>query len=683
VNGWFSQVMSTLLAFAASSPAQIHIDRANPPQSTIEIRADQPIGSVSRRIFGSFLEPIGNSINGGLSAEILQNPSLEDGLWSASKVIAMVRDQPALAEATDLGLPLPWEPFNPQQGRRYQPHWGTALNSWRSLEIMGLPGESVGIKQTVYLPVQRTLRYKGSLYAKHLSGGTEIVLSVNRLNSLTPLTTANINATAPEWKKYEFTLSLPSGSLRRLEPADFAITVHSDERVEIDEISLQPEDAIDGLDPDEVSMAKAMHVSILRFGGNFTSAYNWRDGIGPQDKRISILNAPWGIPEYNTFGTDEFLQFCRLIGAQPQVALNLGTGTPAEAAAWVRYIKDHYPGKVVWELGNELYGKWQAGYPSLQELPQRTTAFSEAVRKVDPDAELIATGQTPWDNFRLFNSAELSTPAGTFHYLSTHFIRNTNAVLLQNPSPDFLAISAFALPIALGRTLEQMQAHINEFPNFAKKTHLALTEWLFTSRGPAPRSDNDLAPSFMNMGGAVMAAGIFNMLMRHSDIVPIANMTGIMEFAGIWKKRSQVFGTPAYYAFRMYSNADTDHLVNVETNTGSYSVHNGTVGVPEISNVPYLDAVATLNANGSQLTLFCINRSLTEALDTKIQLHGFDATPLAHVEVLKAQSIYEMNDEIDPQHILPVPLTLTVRSSQASYEFPPASVTVVTFHRRS
>ncbi|MFZ0661435.1 MAG: hypothetical protein WAM66_01985 [Acidobacteriaceae bacterium] len=68
------------------------------------------------------------------------------------------------------------------------------------------------------------------------------------------------------------------------------------------------------------------------FGGNFTSGYNWRHGIGPRDKRVSMMNLGWSIPEYTIFGTDEFLHFCSLIGVEPQFALNFGGGTPQEAA---------------------------------------------------------------------------------------------------------------------------------------------------------------------------------------------------------------------------------------------------------------------------------------------------------------------------------------------------------------
>src|SRR5207253_8041946 len=83
-----------------------------------------------------------------------------------------------------------------------------------------------------------------------------------------------------------------------------------------------------------------------------------------------MLNISWGTPEYNTFGTDEFLRFCELIGARPQIALNLGSGTTEEAAGWVKYVNEHWDehtGGVLWELGNELWGTFQVGYPTRSE----------------------------------------------------------------------------------------------------------------------------------------------------------------------------------------------------------------------------------------------------------------------------------------------------------------------------
>src|SRR5580692_5882585 len=150
--------------------AQITEVRGNPATVTVHVGAE---GSerVPDSIFGSFLEPIGNSINNGVVAEILVNGSLESGLWNHSNLENMFRDQPELIESTNqTGIPLPWRPLNMAVGNRYELHVGDAANSWQSLEILGSPNQQTGIMQKVYLPVQRELTYRVSLYAKHLSG---------------------------------------------------------------------------------------------------------------------------------------------------------------------------------------------------------------------------------------------------------------------------------------------------------------------------------------------------------------------------------------------------------------------------------------------------------------------------------------------------------------------------------
>lgn len=295
--------------------AQISVQQPIPPIAIIQVDAAQFVGGqVPRSIFGSFLEPIGNSTYNGLWAEVLQNPSLESGLWNAGNVSRMLRDEPALTRASELGLPLPWEPLDNSQGNRYELRYGDAANSWRSLVILGVPNQPTGIQQKIYLPVHRTLEYKGSLYARHLSGSSGVAVSIRPHNSSEVLAAAKLNAASNQWTKYEFDFHLPEGKLHRLDPADFVVEVEGDSSMEVDQISLMPADALDGLDPDEVAMAKAMETPLVRFGGNFTSSYHWKNGIGERDKRVSMLNLAWGIPEYNTFGTDEFLHFCNLIG---------------------------------------------------------------------------------------------------------------------------------------------------------------------------------------------------------------------------------------------------------------------------------------------------------------------------------------------------------------------------------
>jgi alpha-L-arabinofuranosidase len=678
-----SSPRTTLLLASASlivcsCRAQITVVKPIPARATISIDAGKTAGApIPQTIFGSFLEPIGNSTYNGLWAELLVNPSLEENLWSAKNLETMVHDRPELMRASALGLPLPWEPLDPKQGNRYEPRWGNAANSWRSLVVMGVPGQPTGIRQQIYLPVQRELTYKGSFFARHLSGSSTLTISLRKRDSNAALASATIDATAEEWKEYDFQLQVPAGELHRLEPADLVVELSGDERVDLDQFSLLPADAIDGLDPDEVEMAKAMQTSLVRFGGNFTSGYHWRDGIGPHQKRVSMLNIAWGIPEYNTFGTDEFLHFCDLIGAEPQIALNLGSGTPQEAADWVRYVDEHWHqhNGLLWELGNELWGDWNVGWPTTDEIGGRTLAFSKAIRAVDPTARLIATGGDPeW--FSSWNAHQLSNPPGTFDYLSTHFVVTNTQTKLTHPSTDFMTQAAFALPVELGRKLRADQQQIDEHPAFAHRAHVAFTEWLFVG-------NRDGVPSFRNMGGAIDTAGFFNMLMRNSDVAPISDMTGIMEFAGIWKNRSQVYGAPGYYAFRMYSTAHPATPVEAVSDAGSYSVENGIERLPEIENVPYLDVTAALDQSKKKLIIFCVNRSLDVDIPADIAVRDFAAIAGAEVQTLRSASISDENDDDEPQRVTPVSNQEKVSNGHMQHVFPHESVTVITLRTRA
>jgi len=654
-------------AFAQSQPAA---------EIIVQIDVNKTANySVPRSIFGTFLEPIGNSTYNGLWAELLRNPSFEDSLWDVKHVAEMVKDDPELSRASEMALPLPWEPLRYAQGSRYAPQWNDAANSYRSLLLMALPDKQTGIRQKVYLPVYRVSHYIGSVYLKPISGPGRIEVSLRERNNPDHVfDRRELQLGATGWQRYEFALDVPPRQLATLEPADFVIAARDETRVLIDQASLFPSDNMDGMDPEMIAMSRELKTPIVRFGGNFTSAYHWRDGVGPRDRRVSMLNTAWGIPEYNQFGTDEFLRFCQHIGAAPQIALNLGTGTPQEAAEWVQYVNAHWAdhaGGLLWELGNELWGDFQIGYPTLPRVAERTKSFSDAVRNVDPKARLIATGGDP-DVFQDWNAAQLTNPTDTFNYLSTHFVVTTNSVQAPHPSPDFIAKAVFALPVELERRLRTMH---QQFETTGKpNVNTAFTEWLFWS------SEDQFSPRYDNMGGAIGTGGFLNMLLRNSDIVPISDMTGIIEFGGIWKKRGRVFGVPSYWVFRMYSNADIAKLVETQSHGPTYDVDQGSTRLPKIVGVPYLDVVAAINGSGNKLTLFCVNRHLTRDLETKINLAGFRPTN-ATARSMFADSIYEKNDETEPEHIHPRATPLSVESAEFKYTFRHESVTVIELGR--
>ncbi len=648
------------------------------PDNVVHLRISQRATPqvIPETLFGSFLEPIGHSTYGGLWADVVVNPSFEAGLWSAGNVDQMLHDQPELRRASHLGLPLPWEPLDPGQGNRYLPVRGDAANSDQSLLVMSLPGAKpgteVGVLEPVYLPVQRELKYTGSLMVKHVQGPGEVRVSLrHHTHPDQTLASATLNTTAATWTKLPFTLTLQPGQVAPLEPVDLVISLTDDARAQIDEVSLNPADAIDGMDPDVVAMARELDSPIVRFGGNFTSAYNWRDGIGPEDKRVSVENVSWGIPEYNTFGTDEFLDFCKLIHASPQIALNLGTSTPAEQAAWVRYVDQHWNdghGGLLWEMGNELWGDFQIGYPSQSRVAAVTLATSQAVRAVDPHAHLIATGGDE-DSFTSWNAQQLSNPPGTFNLLSTHFVVN-DTVQLRNSNARFRSMAALALPWGLA---DRMHAIADQAAKAGQPdVHVAFTEWLMVS------GHHD-GPNFTNLGGALFTGGFLNMVMRNSDVVQVSDMTGILEFGGIWKKKAQVYGAPAYWVLREYARSHPHWLLDVASDTPTYTVSHGVTRLPEIKDVPLLDCVASESEQKNVLILTCVNRDLDRPATAEIDLHALGPVqgPLS-ITTITGSNLLEENDETDPRRIIPATSTEQVSPGKPLHHtFPSESVTML------
>ena len=179
------------------------------------------------------------------------------------------------------------------------------------------------------------------------------------------------------------------------------------------------------------------------------------------------------------------------------------------------------------------------------------------------------------------------------------------------------------------------------------------------------------------MGGALFAGGFLNMVMRNSDVVSISDMTGILEFGGIWKKRAQVYGAPAYWALREYAGAHPHTLLSVTSDSPTYSISHGITRLPEIANVPYLDIVAAESEDHSKLVLLCVNRHLTRDETATIDLSALGiASGPAKISTLTAENILVENDEEDPDRVVPVTRT---EPAQASFRhtFPNASVTVI------
>ncbi|MGO8793164.1 MAG: alpha-L-arabinofuranosidase C-terminal domain-containing protein [Terriglobia bacterium] len=612
-------------------------DRTDSPEARIVVDASQKASwRIPRTVYGTFLENIGDSIQGGLSAELLDNPSLET--YEASLEVLEHRfTEPAFRYSSRVGLPLPWLPLWPQQGRRYEPRWGDAANSDRYLCLMGLPGKEVGIRQEVYLPIERELDYRGTLFARSSEGGQSLAVSFRRhADARVVLATASLPVPEdPGWHRLTFRLHVPPRAVTPLDPCDFVVSVHNDSRVSVDEILLYPQDAVDGFNPEVLRAAKALHSPLLRFGGNFTSGYHWEDGIGPAEKRRSMLNPAWGIPEYNLFGTDEFFDLCKLIDAQPQICLNLGSGSVDEARRWVDYCTgggaDSAQGRVralnghpapydvaVWELGNELDNTDDYGWQTPDGYARRYGEFYDALHGlVQPPSTVFATSADV-DVFHDWNGALINQTGVKLSYLTTHFVVGMDEVINRKQERDAIWAADLAVPVGFGRALRPMKQQIDANGVTRDRVKLALTEWLFA----AP--EGSAFPRWTNLGGALVAAGWMNMLLQNANFVPVSNMTGLLDFAGIHAHRGRVYVTPQYWTLWLYSNFAGDTPVAAHTTAPAYDVHDGVNRVPEIPHVPWLDVVGTLDSHRGDLTLFVVNRDWKNNVQASIRFQNFN-----------------------------------------------------------
>ncbi len=174
-------------------------------------------------------------------------------------------------------------------------------------------------------------------------------------------------------------------------------------------ISLMPADNIKGFRADTIALMREMDCKILRMpGGNFISAYDWKNTIGDRDTRPPVMDPVWKAVQPNDVGVDELLQMCELIGCEPYWCVNTGSGEPRSGAELVEYVNgsassfwgaqraanghaQSYNVKY-WNIGNEMYGHWQFGHMSRDQYTTKHNMFADAMREADPSIYIIAPG---------------------------------------------------------------------------------------------------------------------------------------------------------------------------------------------------------------------------------------------------------------------------------------------------
>jgi alpha-L-arabinofuranosidase len=658
-----------------------HRDDHTPEQvTTVQIDATRVArATIHPNVFGNFIEHLGGVVYEGLWAQALLNPNLEK-----------IEEGDTAPPAWKLGDKAVWI-----EGGYLSP---------RAVRL--LPAAGANLTQIVRLPVKRTRRYQVHLVARAMERRGHIAIALLDPKSNVKVCGVSLAVTSADWQPLSCQLSLPRGALSSSPELRFAVVLVDSSAVDVDQIELFPNDNVNGLDPDVLKRTQEWHPPVLRWpGGNFASGYHWQDGIGPPNRRPTRRNAAWGGIEPNHFGTQEFMDFCHRVGAQPQLTVNAGDGTPEEAAAWVRYCNasanDEYGrlraangspapfGIKIWEVGNELYGGWQIGHTDPDGNAARYVRFRDAMLRADPTIKLIATGK-----------AEEFTPAGLQRDYDWNHALLQAALANGGTAPDWLSIhplvplpgiigratyetqyeSAMAQPQFLGETLlPQLTALIRNVVGPQARTRIAVTEWGIIVGG----SDWRQSPNHDSLAGAIFNALTLNAMLRNSDRVTLANMTALLHGGGIKKWNGVTYVDPQYYTQQLYTLAHPHSPVQtVTTGPGRDVPVRGQL--PAVENVPDLDAVAALGTDDKTLILFAVNRHLTAARPLRLSLQGFAAHSVS-ATILTALDPRTGNGWDHPNTVRPRPFPIPAWQAGMErhwqVEMPPHSLVVFTFHR--
>jgi alpha-N-arabinofuranosidase len=330
-------------------------------------------------------------------------------------------------------FPRHWTPSDPAG---FTVETNGALNGSHSIKALPA-GKTVSVSQE-NICVKQGESITGSIWLKGSSG---VKVSVQLKNGTSTVSEASIENLTNQWTEYPVTLN-PQPATCNLQ---LSLSISGPGSASIDQLSLMPGSSIknSGFRTDLYEAVAAIQPTIIRWpGGCFAELYHWKDGIGPQHKRVAFPVNIWDDKDVNSLGTDEFITLSRKLKSEPLMVINSGfhegAGTPeawapyiTEASEWVEYCNgpassvwgsvraanghpDPY-GVKYWEIDNEL---WRSRVPDPHKYSQAVKLFAAALRRVDPSITIIAHGGNGTD--MEWNQVVLNECAGDFDILSIH-----------------------------------------------------------------------------------------------------------------------------------------------------------------------------------------------------------------------------------------------------------------------
>jgi alpha-L-arabinofuranosidase len=436
-----------------------------------------------------------------------------------------------------------------------------------------------------------------------------------------------------------------------------------------------------GYRKDVFKAAKDLNVSLLRWpGGNFSSNYHWKDGIGPRDQRPARLELAWGTVEDNRFGTHEFLNYAEEMGTKPYLCANLGTGTWGEAQQWVEYCNSgqstamtklrekngrQKPWKVqYWGLGNEMDGPWQMGHRSSEEYGKFALEAAKMMKWTDPSLKLIAAGSSNYNtDWTGWNRTVLEILADHIEYLSMH-------LYVGNKENNYYEFLASSLDLAdKTKTAEGIiRTALSSHPR-SKKIYIAWDEWnvWYRARGDAQRGRHILEERY-NLEDALVVATFLNTFINNAHIVKVANMAQLVNvIAPIFTNKDGLFLQTIYYPLQLFANNCFGTALELFVDAPTYTSK-------KFGNVPYIDVSAA--KDGKTLVLNVVNRHQDQAIavDFEAEAGGFSGD--FEVAEVNGPDIKAENN-FDSIKVKATRKTISGSGKRLTYTFPPHSYTMI------
>jgi alpha-L-arabinofuranosidase len=459
-----------------------------------------------------------------------------------------------------------------------------------------------------------------------------------------------------------------------------------------------------GFRRDVIREVAELRVPIIRYpGGNMVSGYNWWEGVGPRKDRPTVLERAWNSLETNHFGTNEFMDWCKAIGTEPLLGFNMGTGTSEMAVAYIEYCnyargtkwsdlrRSHgydRPHKVkYWCLGNEMDGPWQIGRLEAREYGRKARDIAQQARVIDPDVQLIACGSSnprlptylEWDREVLEECYDMVDGISLHNYLGNTSFQSggkTERYLAQN--------------LDLERQIREVIAvadYVQGRKRSPKQLWLSFDEWNVWYRTREPQhldGKGRFAPPLLeevyNLEDALLVGGCLNTLLRQSDRVRVACLAQIVNvIAPLVTNARGTLRQSIYYPYAMLLKYARGRVLDLQVEGETYPIRAAGLryDFARDEEVPFVDVVATYDANQKRIAVFALNRDLAGERDLELTFEDVTPSRVLACETVTGTDLKAFNTFESPNQVVTTKLDAMQAGGKMTVKLPARSYTVI------